>query len=373
MQIWVVPQKMTFVPLGIKVFFYFHPPLTRKEKKMKKLVSILMCMFILVGCGKNGGNEKSASSENSEAVKVGIIQFAQHGSLDNCREGVIEGLKEEGFVEGENLSIDYQNAQADMGISAQIADSFVSGKYDMIIAIATPAAMSAFNAAMDTEIPVVYTAITDPVEASLASADGKPLGNITGTSDVLPIEAQLKLIREVMPNAKNIGILHTSSEANSDSMLRTYKELAPKYDFNIVDEAINTTADIPLATDNILNKVDVMTNLLDNTVVNSLPTILDKANKKNIPIFGSEIEQVRMGCLGSEGIEYISLGNQTGRMAAKVLKGEAKASEMPFETIETPNLYLNNEVAKNLNITLSDDLLSRATEVFEGIEIKQEK
>lgn len=347
---------------------------------MKKIM-LIIAMLMLVGCSSPKGNDAkveetnkaSATATDDKVYKVGILQFAQHGSLDNCRTGVIEGLKEAGFEEGKNLEIDYQNAQADMGINSQIADSFVSNKYDMIISIATPSAMAAYNAAMNTDIPVIYTAVTDPVEAQLATEDGKSVGNITGTSDVLPVDAQLKLIREMLPDAKNVGILHTSSEANSDSMLATYKEIAPKYNFEIVDEAINTTSDIPLATDNILTKVDVMTNLLDNTVVNSLPQILDKANAKKIPIYGSEIEQVRIGCIGSEGIEYISLGNQTGKMAAKVLKGEAKASEMPFETILEPNLYLNKKVADNLGVTLSDALKGRATELFEEISAPEAK
>ena len=337
---------------------------------MKKILVVLSLVMLLDGCSKGSGEK---TSDGEKVYKIGILQFAQHPSLDNCREGFLQGLEEEGFVEGKNLEIDYQNAQADMGIAAQIANAFVGNKVDMVTAIATPAAMSAYNATMKTDIPVVYTAITDPIVAQLADENKKPLGNVTGTSDILPVEAQLKLIREIMPEAKNLGILHTSSEANSDSMLKIYKDLAGKYGFTIVDEAINTTADIPLATDNLLSKVDAITNLLDNTVVNSLPTILDKANAKKIPVFGSEVEQVNIGCLGSEGIEYVSLGKQTGKMAAKILKGEAKASEMPFETIEKPNLYLNSKVAKDLGIEIPKDLLDRATENITEVVIPSEK
>ena len=338
--------------------------------KMKKILGVLSLVLLLVGCS-SGSGEKTSDSER--VYKIGILQFAQHPSLDNCREGFLQGLEEEGFVEGKNLEVDYQNAQADMGIAAQIADAFVGNKVDMVTAIATPAAMSAYNATMKTDIPVVYTAITDPVVAQVADENKNPLGNITGTSDILPVEAQLKLIRELMPEAKNLGILHTSSEANSDSMLEIYKDLADKYDFKVIDEAINTTADIPLATDNLLSKVDVMTNILDNTVVNSLPTILDKANAKKIPVFGSEIEQVKMGCLGSEGIEYISLGKQTGKMAAKILRGEAKASELAYEIIEEPNLYLNSKVAEDLGIDIPKYLLDRASENFTEIGSPEEK
>ena len=155
---------------------------------MKKLTALLTALFLLL----------SATALADEVIHIGIIQFAEHGSLDNCRIGFIEGLAEEGFVEGENVVFDIQNAQADTAISAQIAD-VMAGKYDMICAIATPAAMAAFNAAEDAGIPVIYTAVSDPVSAMLASADGKNPGNITGTSDALPVEAQLKLIRALMP------------------------------------------------------------------------------------------------------------------------------------------------------------------------------
>ena len=347
--------------------------------KFRKLLLVLAIFaLVLTACGKKESqeskeNSETASTEATENVKIGILQFAQHGSLDNCRTGFIKGLADNGFVEGENLTIDYQNAEADMGITSQIANSFVANKYDMIVAIATPAAMSAYNAANGTDIPVIYTAISDPIAAQLANEDGSSVGNITGTSDKLPIDAQLKMIREVLPDAKKIGVLYTTSEANSISMIETYKELAPKYDFELVTESVTTTADIPLATDSILSKVDALTNLTDNTVVNSLPTIMDKAKAKNIPIFGSEIEQVKIGCLASEGIEYVSLGEQTGAMAAKVLKGEAKAQDMPFELISNSSLYLNKEVAKELGIEFSDSLINRASEVFETIEEPKQK
>ena len=155
----------------------------------------------LAACGS--GNTGSDSGDGT--YTIGISQFAEHGSLDNCREGFIQGLAEEGFVEGENLTIEVENAAADQGTTKQISDSFVSDGVDLICAIATPSAQAAYNSAMDTDIPVVYTAVTDPVEAQLADEDGTPVGNVTGTSDELPIKAQLEMIREILPDAKNIG------------------------------------------------------------------------------------------------------------------------------------------------------------------------
>lgn len=334
-------------------------------RTMKKVLAAgltaVMAMSLMVGCG----NKKDDSS--SKTYNLGIIQFAEHGSLDNCRKGFLKGLESEGIKEGENLKITYKNSQADTATDNQIASNFASKKLDMICAIATPSAQSAYNAAMKADIPVIYTAVTDPVAAELADKDGKPVGEVTGTSDKLPVEEQLKMIRKMLPDAKKIGIMYTTSEANSVSAIEEYKSLVKKYDFELVEKGITTTADVSLAADDLLSKVDCITNLTDNTVVASLPTILDKANEKKIPVFGSEIEQVKIGCLAAEGIDYIALGKQTGKMAAKVLKGETKASEQNFETITEPGFYVNNKVAENLGITVPDNLANNAVESFDEI------
>ncbi|MEG1144515.1 MAG: ABC transporter substrate-binding protein [Clostridium sp.] len=298
---------------------------------------------------------------------IGIGQFAVHGSLDNCREGFIQGLAEEGIIEGKNLTLIYENANADGGTSAQIIDKFVSKKVDMICAIATPVAQSAYGAAKKNNIPVIYTAVTDPIKAELAGADGKPVGEITGTSDKLPVTEQLQMIRKVLPDAKKIGIMYSTSEVNSLSTIEEYKAAAPEYGFEIVESGISATADIPLAADQLVQKVDCINNLTDNTVVSSLQVILDAANKQNIPVFGSEVEQVKVGCLASEGLDYVELGKQTGHMAAKVLRGEAKASEIPFEVIKGAAFYGNTKVAENLGMTLPTDLTGSAAEMFDTI------
>lgn len=298
---------------------------------------------------------------------VGIGQFAEHASLDNCRTGFLQGLADEGIVEGENLTVLYENAQADGGTASQIMNNFLSKKADLICAIATPIAQSAYSAAKDSGIPVIYTAVTDPVLAELANEDGTPVGEITGTSDKLPVESQLKMIRTMLPEAKTIGIMYSTSEINSVSAIEEYKKAAPEYGFEIVESGISSTADIPLAADALVEKVDCINNLTDNTVVSSLPVILDKAAKKNIPVFGSEIEQVKIGCLAAVGLDYVSLGEQTGKMAAKVLKGEKKASEMNFEVIEEAAFYGNNKVAENLGITIPAELADNAAALFDEI------
>lgn len=328
---------------------------------MKKLVVfvlvIALAMSVMVGCG----------TKEDGKLTIGIGQFAEHGSLDNCREGFLAGLAEAGYVEGENLEVLFENAQADTGIAGQIANNFVSNKVDLIGVIATPMAQSAFGAAKNTDIPVIFTAVTDPILAELAKADGTPNGNTTGTSDKLPVEKQLEMIRKVLPDAKTIGIMYSTSEVNSVSAIEEYKAAAGKYGFEIVESGISTTADIPLAADNLLEKVDCINNLTDNTVVSSLPVILEKAAAKSIPVFGSEVEQVKVGCLATVGLDYFDLGKQTGAIAAQVLKGEKKASEINFEVIEEASFYGNTAVADNLGITLPEDLVSSAKEMFAEI------
>ena len=180
------------------------------------------------------------------------------------------------------------------------------------------------------------------------------------------MDAQLEMIRNMLPEAKTIGIMYTTSEVNSISTIEEYKEKAANYGFEIVDVGISTAADIPLAADNILTKVDCLNNLTDNTVVQGLPTILAKAGEKNIPVFGSEIEQVKIGCLAAAGIDYIELGKKTGQMAAKILKGEATANEMPYETFEDYSIYFNQAVADNLGLAVAPTVIENA-EVFTEI------
>ena len=336
------------------------------KKSFKALfLTTAVTASLLGGCS---GSSSSLAPGDGASYTIGIGQFAAHGSLDNCREGFLLGLAEDGIVEGQNLTVLYENSQADGGIASQIVTNFASQKVDLICGIATPMAQTAYGVGKRQDIPVIFTAVTDPVAAELANADGTPVGEITGTSDKLPVTQQLQMIRAMLPDAKTIGIIYTTSEVNSLSTIEEYKAASGDYGFEIVDIGISTTADVPLAADSLLEKVDCVTNLTDNTVVASLPVILDKAARKNIPVFGSEIEQVKIGCLAAMGLDYIDLGKQTGRMAAAVLKGEKKASEMNYEVIEEAAFYGNTKVAENLGITIPEELTSSAKELFTDID-----
>ena len=344
---------------------------------MKKRVFLLLITLVglfCFACSSNNSStvNNSGVSENVEdlskkSYKVGIGQFAEHGSLDNCRFGFIEGMKEEGLIDGQNVTYLYDNAQTDGSAAAQIYNKYVAQNVDMAMAIATPMAQVAYSICQDQDIPVIFTAVTDPIAAELANKNGMPVGNITGTSDKLPVEAQLSLITRMFPDAKNIGILHTTSEVNSTSAIEEYKSLAGKYGVNIITQSIDQGSDMPLAVDSILPKVDVMTNLTDNTVVANMPVLIEKANAMKIPVFGSEVEQVHKGCIASMGLDYFELGKQTGHMAGKILKGEINAKDMNFEIIENASLYLNKKVVENLELNIDPGFETEASEVFNDI------
>ena len=319
---------------------------------MKKLVSFVLAAVMLFSLSC------LTSCNKSESIpEIGISQYGEHESLDNCRVGFLEGLKEAGLVEGTDFTVNYQNAGFDDNITTQIAQNFAANDVAMMVAIATPSATACYAAAEDKNIPVIFTAITDPVQARLDS------GNITGTSDKLPVEAQLDLIRKLQPDAETIGIIYTTSEPNSVSAIAEYEEKAPEYGFTV--EAIGVTAqsEVTMAADTLISKgVDCMSNLTDNNVVGVLPGILEKTNEAGIPVYGSEVEQVKKGCVASAGIDYVELGKQTGAMAAKVLKGEAKASEIPYETISEYGIYTNTPTAEALGIEIPADIAEKAIE-----------
>ncbi|MGN1083744.1 MAG: ABC transporter substrate-binding protein, partial [Lachnospiraceae bacterium] len=227
----------------------------------------------------------------------------------------------------------------------------------LMCAIATNAATACFAAAEDKDIPVIFTAITDPVKAKLDK------GNITGTSDKLPVEAQLDLIRKLQPEAKTIGIIYTTSEPNSVSAIEEYQAKAGNYGFTIDAVGVTAQSEVTQAADTLISrKVDCFSNLTDNNVVGVLSSVLEKTNEAGIPIYGSEVEQVTLGCVAAAGIDYYELGRQTGAMAAKVLKGEAKASEIPYETIAEYGIYINSAAIAEMGITVPADVAEKAIE-----------
>lgn len=321
---------------------------------MKKLMSIVMVMALLLSLSL-------AVAEEQKVYKVGIGQFAVHGSLDNCREGFIQGMQEQGFEEGVNVSYDYQNAQASMDYAVGIANKFVAEGQDLIVAIATPMAVVSMNAA-DDKIPVIYTAVSFPQSAGLSDDKGVALGNTTGTSDQLPVGKQLASIRALQPEAKVIGILYTLGEVNSVLQVEEYQRLAPEQGFTIEAMGISAGSEVALAIPALLSKVDLVTMTLDNTVVQYLDNVLEAADAAKIPVYGSEIEQVKRGCVSAEGLDYVALGRQTGALAARVLNGE-DAATIPYEIILNSELYYNASQILALGLSLPDSFTATGLDV----------
>ncbi len=324
---------------------------------MKKLLSVALAAAMtlsLAACGNGAASSASAK----EPFKIGLLQYGQHGSLDNCREGFLAGLTEAGLVEDVDYTVDYQNGGFDDNVNTQIAGKFSADNVDMMVGVATPSAMACYAAAEEKDIPVIFVAVTDPAAAGLAS------GNVTGTSDALPVEEQLELIRALQPDAKTIGILYTTSEPNSVSAVAEYKAKAGDYGFTIDAVGVTAQAEVPQAADTLLSrKVDCFSNLTDNNVVGVLPAILEKTNEVGVPVYGSEIEQVKLGCVAAAGIDYVQLGRQTGTMAAKVIRGEATCADLPFETIASYSNYVNSDALDGMGITLPSDIAQSAVEV----------
>ena len=283
--------------------------------KLKKMTVIALCLIMIAGLAFAGCQKKDDGK-----VTLGATQIVDHPALNACRQGALDKLAELGYVEGENLMLDYQDAQNDASVSSTIAQKFVSDKVDAILAISTPSAQSAYGAALADGIPVVFSAVTDPVAAEIANADGTPLDTMTGTSDQMPMDETFKLIKQLVPDAVKVGILHNTSEVNSDVLLVLANEVAAEYGMEIVDKGVTSTNDISMTVDAILPEIDVMLTLTDNMVVSSLPLILEKTYAAGIPVFGSEDSQVTRGSLASAGVDYYRLGLQTGEMIAKILR-----------------------------------------------------
>jgi len=338
------------------------------KNTMKKIEAVLTAIALaafFTACSNTASSSTSttgsaaAQSTVAKDFKIGVIQYATHPSLDNCYNGFKVGLEEAGYKDGSNITIDFQNAQGDNSNGDLIAKNMVSKKYDLIMGIATPAAMSAYSAAKSTDIPVVFTAVSDAVAAGIVKSNEKPGVNCTGSSDVLPLEQQMKMIRAFLPNAKKIGILYTTSEPNSVSQLAQFKALAPKYNFEIVDVGVTNASEVAAAAATAVSKgVDCINNFTDNNVVDNLSTVLKAANGAKIPVFGSEEEQVKNGCLASQSIDYVALGKETGKIAAQILKGEAKASDIPVYMVKDCTPVYNKAVMEKLGLTLPSEYSS---------------
>lgn len=324
------------------------------NKKLLSLVlSLTLGVTLLTGC--SGSSESSGSTD--EVKKVGITQLVEHPALDQAKEGFVEGLKENGFVEGENLEIDFQNAQNDNPTSQTIASNFVNDKKDLIFAISTPSAQAALNATQD--IPIVFTAVTDAVEAGLVKSNESSENNVTGTSDAIPVAKALELIKKFVPDVKTIGVVCNTSEINSKLQVDALREAAEKEGIKVVDKGATQANEVNQAVAAVAKEADVIFAPTDNLVASSMPIITKVATENKIPVIGSEEGHVENGALACNGISYKELGKKAGEMAAQILKGEKQPSEIPVTTLDETETIINKSTMETLGI--KDPQMENAT------------
>lgn len=317
---------------------------------MKKIIAIVLSALMLCA----GAFALSACDSR---IRVSVLQFAQHGSLDNCYTGIVQGLAERGYTE-ENTNITRHIANSDSAENTTAAQSIINASPAVAVGIATPSAYALATAARG-DVPVVFTAVSDP---TAESADFSAFDNVTGSSDQLPVEQQLQLIRDFFDangqeGTVTVAIVYTLTEANSVSQIAQFEAASKEYDIEIVTRGINNATELTAAVDTLINRdgADCFNNLTDNTVVQNLNILLDRAEGAEIPVFGSEIEQVQKGCIASCSLDYVELGRQTGHMIADILEG-ADPDDIAYLYIEDGYaIDYNSDVMEQLGFVLPED------------------
>ena len=310
---------------------------------MKKFLVSMMAVItavLLVAC---------SNASNKDLVHVGVLQYVEHPSLSATRKGFIEELKEEGYVDGKNIKIDYQNAQGDQSNLQTISQSLIEDN-DVMLAIATPAAQSLSSLTKDK--PILFTAVTDPVSAKLVKSMDNVGGNVTGTSDMSPINKQVELLKKVLPNTKKVGIMYTTSERNSEVQVEEAKKYFKEAGIETVIKGISSTNDIQDTAKSLMSQTEVIFIPTDNTIVSAIYTLVDLSKETKVPVVGSDAGSVEKGVLFTYGTNYEALGRQTGKLAGRVLRGE-KVKDVDAEYPKTLNVVVNHDMAKELGIDVS--------------------
>jgi len=304
----------------------------------------------------------AAPSAFAQEIVVGVTSIVEHPALDSARDGAKKALEDAGYKDGENYKFIFQSAQNRQPTAVQIAQKFVGDKVDVIVAIGTPSAQAAVNATKD--IPVVFSAITDPVAAGLMEDMEHPSANVTGVSDMTPITDHVALIRELLPEAKKIGYLYNPSEANSVAALKILQQAAEAQGFEIVESTAIQTAQVRNATLALVDKVDVIYITTDNTVVSTLETAIMVANENKVPFVAADPESALRGALVAAGVNYFDIGLLTGNMVVKLLKGEDIAN-IPAEIAPVNDLYINKKTAAAIGYQFPEQIVERATGIVE--------
>ena len=317
----------------------------------------------------SGNVTEQAHPANEKPFKIGIVQLVQHPALDAAYQGFVDGLKELGYEDGKNITIDYKNAQGEQANCVTIADKLVNDGNDLILAIATPAAQAVANKTKD--IPVLVTAVTDPADAKLVASNEAPGGNVTGTSDLNPIKEQMGLLKELVPGAKKVAMLYCSSEANSAFQVNLAKAELTAMGIETVDATVSNSNEIQQVVQSLVGKVDAIYAPTDNMISAGMATVSMVTIPEKIPVIVGEGYQVENGGLATYGLSYYNLGKQTAAMAVKILKGEAKPADMPIEYLQQTDLVINTETAEKIGVAIPQELLDKAAQLVQGIKEQQ--
>lgn len=327
-----------------------------KNSKIKALAAGLMLTLALgvMGCG----GDKKEAPKKAEKVNVGIVQLVEHAALDAANKGFVEGLASKGYKEGQNIAYDRQNAQADQSNLQNIAHRFVNNKVNLICAIATPAAQTVANVTSD--IPIVATAVTDYKTAKLVKDNAKPGTNVTGTTDMNPVEQQLDLLLKVVPNAKSVGTIYCSSEVNSQLQVDILKKAATAKGVTVKEATVSNVNDIQQAARSLVGKVQAIYVPTDNVLASAMPTLVSVTEEAKLPVICGEGGMVKAGGLATLGVDYYKLGFQAGEMAADILSGKSKPADMAIQAQKEFKAMVNLKEAEKIGLKVPEDVLKGA-------------
>lgn len=320
---------------------------------MKYIYSLLV-MLSLFSC-KNENN--SSNMQTANKIKIGVLQLIEHDALDASYRGFVDGLKEAGYEDGKNIIIDYQNAQGEQANCITISQKFINDKSDLILAIATPAAQAVAN--MTKDIPILITAVTDPADSKLVADNNAPGGNVTGTSDLTPVEAQIELLKEIAPNVKTVGLLYCSSEQNSVFQINIAKRKLDSMGINYIDVTVSNPNEIQQVLQSVIGKADAIYTPTDNMIAAGMATVALVAKPAKLPVVCGEGGMTMLGGTATYGISYYELGKLTATQAVSILKGEKKPSEMPIETLKKFDLVVNTNMVEAIGLTIPQSLYNR--------------
>lgn len=326
---------------------------------MKKMVGfIIILTSLLIYAFFSQSTDKETLTKGDGVPVIGILQLTSHPALDKIRKGIIDTLAEEGYVEGKSVKIVYENAQGDQSNLNAMSEHLVNQQASVIAAITTPSAQALANAT--TSIPIVLAGVTNPEGANLVNTNEKPGGNITGVADQTPIKKQISLIKKLLPQAKKIGILYSSSEDNSILNAKEAEKRAKEKGFETVTMTVSSTNDVAQVGTSLARKVDAIWVPSDNTIASSLNTLIDAADNKGIPVFPPVDTMVEQGGLATVGIDQYEMGKQAGEMTVSVLEGTIDTADKPIQLPKKTALYINQQQARKLNIAIPKSLLNDA-------------